>query len=61
MQTATKTISHYVVMSDTVPHGFITVDVTKRFEDALTYRTVHNLTDAEVWVIYADATSDRVA
>ena len=61
MQTATKTISHYVVMTETVTHGFITVDVTPRLEDALTYRTIRNLTDSEVWVIYTDADSERIA
>ena len=60
MQTATKTVSHYTVMAETATHGFITVAVTARFEDALTYRTVHSLTDAEVWAIYTDATSERV-
>jgi hypothetical protein len=35
--------------------------VTERFEDALTYRTIHSLTDAEVWVTFTDGSSEQVA
>jgi hypothetical protein len=61
MQTTTKTTSHYSVMGTHPIHGFITLDVTERFEDALTYRTIHSLTDAEVWVTFTDGSSEQVA
>jgi len=55
-----KTASHYTVMGDT-PNGFITLDVSDTMQDALEYRDLNRLTDAEVWVVFTDATSDRIA
>ena len=60
MNTTTKTASHYTVMGDT-PNGFITLDVSDTMQDALKYRDLNRLTDAEVWVVFTDATSNRIA
>lgn len=57
----TKDISHYSVMADTEVHGFITVDVSKTLEDALTYRDTHRLTNSEVWRKFMDGSNERVA
>ena len=59
--TATKTASHYSVMGNDPIHGFITLDVSESMQDALEYRDIHGLTDAEVWVVFTDASSQQVA
>lgn len=61
MTTAEKTASHYVVMAEAGVHGFVTVDVSESLQEAVEYRDLHDLTDAEIWVIYTDAGTDRVA
>ena len=61
MTTATNTASHYTVMATDPTHGFITLDVSEEMQDALDYRDLHNLTDAEVWVTFTDNTEMRVA
>jgi hypothetical protein len=62
MTTATKTASHYTVMGhDPKADAFITLDVSETMQDALEYRDLNRLTDAEVWVVFTDATSDRIA
>ena len=64
MTTATKTASHYVVFCysgigtdalDLKMHDADTI------QDALEYRDIHGLTDAEVWVAFTDGTSEQVA
>ena len=55
-----KTASHYIVMGD-APNGFVTLDVSDTMQDALEYRDLHRLTEAEVWVVFTDATSNRIA
>jgi hypothetical protein len=55
-----KTASHYVVMGyDANADAVITLDVSDTMQDALEYRDLHNL-DAEVWVVFTDATSQQV-
>jgi hypothetical protein len=62
MNTAAKTASHYTVMGhDANADAFITLDVSETMQDALEYRDLHGATDWEVWVVYTDATSDRIA
>jgi hypothetical protein len=63
MTTATKTASHYVVMGyDATAEATITLDVSESLQGAVEYRDLHNLKDnAEVWVIFTDASSERVA
>ena len=64
METATKTTSHYVVFCYA---GIGTDSLALKMEEAdtlelaLEYRDTHGLADAEVWVIYTDASSERVA
>lgn len=57
----TENISHYSVMADTEVHGFITVEVSKTLEGALTYRDTNRLTDSEVWAVFMDGSVNRVA
>jgi hypothetical protein len=62
MTTAAKTASHYTVMGhDPKAEAFITLDVSETMQDALEYRDLHGTTGWEVWVVYSDATSDRIA
>lgn len=62
MATATKTASHYTVMATDPTHAWlITLDVSEEMQDALEYRDLHGLTDAEVWVTFTDNTEMRVA
>lgn len=64
MQTETKTTSHYVVFcyrgigTDALDLKMHDADT---LPDALYYRDKHRLTDAEVWVVFTDGSSEQVA
>ena len=64
MTTPTKTASHYVVFCYS---GIGTDNLSLRMHDedtlqeALDYRDLHNLTDAEVWAVFTDGSSEQVA
>ena len=59
MTTATKTASHYEVVSG--PGIVLSIDET--LQDALDYYDLHGLTPAtsKVWVVFADGSSEQVA
>jgi hypothetical protein len=64
METATKTTSHYVVFCYT---GIGTDALNLKMhdadtlQDALKYRDIHGLADAEVWAVFTDGSSEQVA
>jgi len=64
MKTATKTTSHYVVFcysgigTDALDLKMHNADTLR---DALEYRDIHGLKDAEVWVVFTDGSSEQVA
>ena len=60
MTTATATPSHYNVFAIT-DLGEIRLGVFTTLQDALDYRDLVGVRQDEVWVVFADGSSERVA
>lgn len=61
-----RTAQHYTVLAYTTVGDEdveLTMSTSATLQDALEYRDLHGLTavDAEVWVTFADGTSEQVA
>jgi len=61
MTTATKTASHYVVMGSDGMDGHITLHVADEMQDAIEWKELQSGPRTwEVWVVFTDASSERI-